>query len=186
MRVKKNKTETIYFKNFVSRDCIIKFSTGNSTDPVNMAKELVQFMNREDIKQEYGDKIYLLLDTDVNQNKQKQIDEAFKICNANGIEVILSNPTFEIWYKLHFEYTTKYFRSSKQVKDEIKLKIKDYSESMNIYPFIKSNVQIAIVNAKKLEEYHRANGRNTNSEECNPNTYVYKIVEELLERTSFT
>lgn len=31
-----NKTEEVYFKNFHSRKCIIKFSTGNSTDPVRM------------------------------------------------------------------------------------------------------------------------------------------------------
>ena len=34
----KNKTEKIYLKNFASRECIIKFSTGNSTDPVRYGR----------------------------------------------------------------------------------------------------------------------------------------------------
>lgn len=68
-----NRTEKTYFNNFSSRECIIKFSTGNSTDPLNMAKDLVNFIKDEDIKKEYGDEIYLVIDTDINQNKQKQI-----------------------------------------------------------------------------------------------------------------
>ncbi|MCL2859362.1 MAG: hypothetical protein FWF46_02080 [Oscillospiraceae bacterium] len=39
-----NKTEKRYFSNFASRECMIKFSTGNSTDPVGMARDLIKFM----------------------------------------------------------------------------------------------------------------------------------------------
>ena len=56
----KNKPETIYRKNFSSRECIIKFSTGRHTDPVGMANDLIEFIRKEDIKKEYGDKMYLL------------------------------------------------------------------------------------------------------------------------------
>ena len=45
----KNKTETIYLKNFSSRKCIIKFSTGKHTDPLGMANDLIEFIKNEDI-----------------------------------------------------------------------------------------------------------------------------------------
>ena len=105
----KNKTENIYFKNFSSRECIIKFSTGNSTDPRGMLNDLKRFIETEDISIEYGDKVYLLIDFDVNQNKEKQIKEVYHECEKIGIKLIISNPTFELWYILHFGYSTKIY-----------------------------------------------------------------------------
>lgn len=180
----KNKTESIYFKNFSSRECIIKFSTGNSTDPVGMANNLVNFIQQEDIKKEYGDVIYLLIDTDMNITKQKQIDEAKIICNKHGIELITSTPTFEFWYILHFEPTTKIYQNSAQVKNEIKKKIDGYTESMNVFPVLADKVDNAISNAKKIEQYQLKNGQDLNSCDCNPYTRIYKVVEELKIRNS--
>ena len=182
----KNQTETIYFKNFSSRECIIKFSTGRHTDPVGMANDLVEFIKNEDIKAEYGDKIYLLIDTDINQNKQEQINEAKKICNENDIELISSTPTFEYWYILHYGYTSKSYQSSVQIKNEMKTKIHSYSESMDVYPIIKDKTATAIVNAKKIEKYQEENGQVIDSEEANPHTSAYKVVEELNKRNHKT
>ena len=178
----KNKTETNYFKNFSSRECIIKFSTGRHTDPVGMANDLVEFMKREDIKAEYGDKSYLLIDTDINQNKQGQINEAKDICDRNDIELITSTPTFEYWYILHYGNTAKKYQSSKQVKDDLKTKIANYSESINIYPLIEDKTEEAIKNAKCIEKYHLENGQVIDNENANPHTSVYKVVEELNNR----
>ena len=178
----KNKTETIYFRNYLSRECIIKFSTGTHTNPVGMANDLIEFIKREDIKAEYGDKIYLLVDTDINQNKDKQINEAKNICSKYDIQLITSTPTFEFWYILHYIDTTKIYQSSKQVKDELKFKIPNYSENLNIYNVIKDRTDIAIENARKIEKYHLNNNKVVDSENANPHTSVYKVVEELKNR----
>ena len=79
-----NKTEGIYFKNFNSRKCIIKFSTGNSIDPVGIFNDLIKFLNN-DIGREDEDKYYVVLDTDVNQDKQGQIDKVKKIATNKNI-----------------------------------------------------------------------------------------------------
>lgn len=178
----KNKTETIYFKNFSSRECNIRFSTGNHTDPVGMANDLVQFIKEEDISSEYDDKVYLLIDTDVNQKKQAQLNEAKGICEKNRIELITSTPTFEIWYRLHYGFSTKIYQNSKQVKEEMNDKIENYSESMDVFQLLKDKTGIAIENAKKLEKYQKENGQVLGSENCNPYTAVYKVVEELIHR----
>lgn len=180
----KNKTETIYLKNFSSRKCIIKFSTGKHTDPLGMANDLIEFIKNEDIKEEYGDKIYLIIDTDVNQNKQSQINKAKKICKSNNIELITSTPAFEYWYLLHFGYTSKSYQSSMQIKNDIKSKIPSYSESMNVYPIIKDKTSTAIANAKKIEKYQKENGQVIDSEKANPHTSAYRVVEELIKKNN--
>lgn len=180
----KNRTENLYLRNFSSRECIIKFSTGNSTDPIGMLNDLKRFIESEDISTEYGDKVYLLIDFDVNQNKEKQIKEVQSECEKVGIELIISNPTFELWYILHFGYTTKMYQSSKQAKDETKKLIPGYTESMDVFLILKSKMQYAILNAKKLEKYHIENGQAFACENCSPYTNVYELIEELNKRNS--
>lgn len=180
-----NETEQIYFNNFKSRECIIKYPDGNSTDPVGMANELVSFMNSEDINSENGDKIYLLIDTDVNANKQKQIDEAKKICDECGIELITSTPSFEFWYMLHFGYTTGPYTSSKDIKRKMKKKIDDYTESKDVYPIIKDNTDEAMDCAERVEKFHKQNGRKIDSEDANPHTSAYRVLKEIKKRNKF-
>ncbi|MFQ8661601.1 MAG: RloB family protein [Clostridia bacterium] len=177
----KNKTEEIYFKNFNSRQCIIKFSTGNSTDPVGIVKDLIRFIEN-DIGREKDDKYYVVIDTDINQNKQSQIDKARELAIENGIEFITSIPTFEYWYILHFEYTTKIYNSSEAVQNAMKEKIKGYTKSMNIYNLLKEKTDVAIKNAKEVEKYHLKEGKSLDNENSNPYTGVYKVVEELIRR----
>jgi hypothetical protein len=179
-----NKTEKIYYSNFASRECILMFSTGNSTDPIGMVNDLVNFIKKKDIKIEYGDSIYLVLDTDINKNKQKQIEAAKKICNKEGIKLITSTPTFELWYILHFGFTTKKYISSQQLKKDLKNKIINYNESLNVYPLFKDKLNTAILNAKQLEEYQLKNEQQLDNENCNPYTAVYKVVEDLIKRNN--
>ena len=175
----KNKTETTYFKNYIGRECIVKFSTGIHTDPVGMANDLVDFLKTEDLGIEHGDKVYLLIDTDVNENKQEQIDKAKEICINNNIELVTSTPAFEFFYMLHFDYTTKCYQSSKQIKSELRKKIPKYSEKMNVYPLIYKQTEKAIENAKKVEKFHLKNNQNIDSDKANPHTGAYRVVEEI-------
>ncbi len=177
----KNKTEETYFRNFNSRKCIIKFSKGNSTDPVGIVNDLIKFIDTK-IEREENDKYYAVFDTDVNKSSQTQIDEAKKLAEKNGVEIITSTPTFEFWYILHFLYTTKTYNSSEDVIEDMLDKIEGYTKNMNLYPVIKENTKFAIENAKKVEKYHINLGQELDNENCNPYTGAYKIVEELIKR----
>ena len=176
-----NKTEETYYRNFNSKKCIIRFSKGNSTDPVGIVKDLLNFINTE-IGREEKDKYYAVFDTDVNQNKQAQIEEAKKLAIENGVEIITSTPAFEIWFLLHFGYSTKCFLSSEDVKEAVKKKIDNYSEKVNVYPIICAKTMDAIKNAKQLEKYQIDLGQTLENENCNPYTAAYKVVEELIKR----
>ena len=66
-----NMTEENYFKHFQNRnnDYNVKFAYGHDTDPVGMIKSLINYMKKEDINMENGDKIYCVFDGDLNINK---------------------------------------------------------------------------------------------------------------------
>lgn len=113
-----------------------------------------------------GDKAYCIFDTDTDPNKNKIINEAIKLANKKGIQIITSTPCFELWFYLHFAYVIK----------KLKKYYPKYEKNINIFPNINDKVNITIENAKKLEKYQINLNRAINSTEANPNTEVYKIV----------
>lgn len=175
-----NKTEMNYFKRYNNRGnkYTIKFTKGNATDPVNMVKYLVKKMKQEDISTKNGDKIYCIFDADTNESKQKQIEEAKKIADKHGIELVISIPSFEIWFLLHFNYYTRYLDNT-SLLHELKRYIPTYKKSEDVYDILLERKENAIKNAKKLEEYQKDRGFNKIDVKCNPYTSVYKIIEDL-------
>lgn len=89
----KKSTEYLYFRNFASRNLRIQFSTGNSTDPKGMLNDLLKYINNEDIKNEDFYKIFLVLDTDLDERRINEIKLIKKECDKHNIEIITSAPT---------------------------------------------------------------------------------------------
>ena len=179
-----NKTEEIYFRNYQKRTnpYNIKFAYGHDTDPVGMIKSLISYMKKEDINTENADKIYCVFDADIDINKQKRIDEAIKLASENGIEIIISIPCFELWYRLHYSYTSKIYFSNKEIINDLKSYIPNYEKNMNIYNIIEDKTNIAIENSKKLEKEQIRDGKEIININCNPYTSVYKPVEYIINR----
>ncbi len=177
----KNKTEKIYFKNFHSKKCIVKFANGNSTDPKGIVQDIINYVESE-IDVDENDKIYAVFDTDVSKNKQSQIEEAKKLANKHGVEIITSTPSFELWFLLHFEYTTKLFVSNKELQSYLKNYIEGYAKNNNTYLDISTFTKEALKNSKRLEKYHCDKGQALDNVDCNPYTSVYKVVDELIKR----
>ncbi len=173
----KNQTERLYFNNFKTRDVIIKFSKGNETDPKGMLDKLINFLNSEGIDTNNGDKAFLILDGDVDSSKQIQLNSTIEKAKANNIEVILSIPCFELWYLLHFIYTSKPYTSNQQLIKDLKKHLPDYSKNSDVFAQIKGYTDVAITNSKKLEQFHVDNGQVLNNINCNPYTGVHKVVE---------
>ena len=142
-----------------------------------MLEDLINYMKKEDISADKQDKIYLVLDTDLEDYKIKELLEVEAICQEKGIEIITSAPTFEIWYLMHFRSNNLVFQSSEAVKKSLKDYIKDYKETKNIYPIISENTAKAIKTAKKCEQ--RGKETNDNNYQVNPHTDVYKIIENI-------
>lgn len=175
-----NKTEKNYFNNFESSKSKfnISYTKGNDTDPLKLVKMLIEEINKLELDLDGRDIAYLIFDTDTDLNKNKIISDAIKLARKKKIKVITSTPCIELWFLLHFEYTTSYMNSDEVIK-RLRKYFPKYKKSINIYPYINNNTDNAICNAKRLEKYQIAIGNIIESVEANTNTLIYKIVEEL-------
>lgn len=182
---KDNKTEELYFMNFQNRNnpYVIKPITCSSvTDPLLMVKVLIAYIKREGINLADNYKAYCVFDTDVDSNKQERIDRAIELAKDNNIEIILSTPCFEVWYREHYGYTRRYYSSSDDVITDLRRKIPKYKKNIDIYDDIKEMTDNAIENCKRLEKEQCENGKSIRSVQCSPYTGVYRVVEYLIKK----
>ena len=171
----KKSSEYYYFRNYASRNLRIQFSTGNSTDPKGMLDDLLKYIYNEDIKSEDNCRIFLVLDTDLNERRINEIKEIESECTKHNIEIITSAPTFEIWYVIHYRNKRLKFQSSQDVKKELQNINGIYTESMDMYKIIKNSTDNARSIAKTLEQQIIRNNEDLLS--ANPRTSIYKILD---------
>lgn len=176
-----NKTEKNYLSNFSGRDkdYIIKPVPGNETDPINLVRQTIQKVKDLSLDLSEDDKAYCVFDTDTKPEKNIQIESAIKLAKDNDIIPIVSAPCVELWFLLHYEYTTAVINSN-DVIERLKKHYPKYEKNCNIYSEIKDRVDIAIKNSKKLEKYQKQNNKKLQTVDTNPYTEMYKLVEELM------
>ena len=179
----KNKTEKTYFSNFEDGKKLynITYARGNNTDPLKLVKMLIKEIDELKLDLQDDDVAYCIFDTDVDPNKNKIIEEAIQLARRNNIKIITSSPCFELWFLLHYDYTTANMDSEEVIK-RLKEYYPKYEKNINIYPDIIKEIDLAIDRAKKLEKYQTDNNRRIGTVEANPNTEVYKIVEYLMKK----
>ncbi len=178
-----NKTEKNYFNNFENgqKSYNITYTRGNDTDPLKLVQMLIRGIEELELDLTAEDKAYVVFDTDMDLNKDIIIKEAIELAKANNIKVITSTPSIELWFLLHYEYTTASM-SNDDVKKKLKKHYPKYEKNINIYPIINQNVNKAIGRAKRLEKYQLDNGKKIGTVDANPSTEMYKIVEDLLKK----
>lgn len=126
---------------------------------------------------------YCVFDRDTHPT----FDAALKLIEKHNkhaspkIKAIISNPCFEIWFLLHYKYSTRSYMSNiggkkawEYIIEEIPSNFfRSYAKgSYNIYDELKGNTPIAIKNAEKLAEYQQ------NNQNSNPYTDVFRLVTE--------
>lgn len=173
----KKSSEYYYFRNHTNRDLRIQFSTGNSTDPKGMLEDLIKYIHNEDIASEDNCRIFLVLDTDLDEKRISEIKEIEQRCIDNNIEIVTSAPTFEIWYVMHYRNNRLKFQTSKEVKRELQNLNGTYTESMDMYKIIKDSTDNARSTAKYLEQQIIRN--NEDLLNSNPHTSIYKILDAI-------
>lgn len=175
-----NRTETKYLENFRRHlsEYSIVFARGNDTDSLGVINNTIYSMNEEELNLKEGDLVYSLIDYDVNVPREKlnKLNIAIEKAQENNIKVLISNPTFEIWYLLHYRYSTKSFNSNEDVIYELKKYIKNYQKNLDVYNRLIDKLPNAIDNAKKLENYHSKQGNTSLGDKC-PSSDVYKLME---------
>lgn len=178
----RNKTEKQYFSNFQgqSHGFSLRFvNAGNNTDVESLYKAIVLKWKDMELNSEAGDKAYVVIDLDNDSHKAELLVECMKANNNPSIYFIVSNPTFEIWFLLHFRYTTKHFETGDELMTELRKYIPQYKKNQDEYVSLQDKMNDAIYNSKQLEQYFGS--ARWPSEQCNPRTDVGRLVEMLLQ-----
>lgn len=175
----KNKTESLYLKNFNrrGRPQIIK-ADGNETDPVKMMGQLAKQAAKLGLSVRLGDKAYCIFDTDTDRLRQAQIDAAL-MKQTELLKVIASAPCVEEWFLCHFRYSTKYLTSDDAI-DELKRYIPEYTKNSDIFKQIENKTEQAIERARHLEQFHDDQRRRKHSVDRNPSTDMYQVIEYIM------
>nr|WP_129409637.1 RloB family protein [Marinitoga lauensis] len=120
------------------------------------------------------DQIWFVFDKD--EVKDQDFNNTINKLEKNGYKAIYSNPCFELWYLLHYDFYQASLSKEHCLK-KLKEKIPEYEKnSEDMYNKLKDKMEIAIDNAKKLEELKKDI---KSFSKKNPYTNVYKLVEEL-------
>ena len=173
-----NVTETLYFRQFNRPHTgysIKVLASGSSTDPEGMLANLDRFWLTNDLNPEKGDRGFIVLDLDCDDRKGrliKKLEEKSEIAHF-----VVSNPCFEVWFLLHFRYTTHALNGSAETIRELRRYISDYEKNRDISEILAGQTDTAYENAKKLIRYFEENGARWPSNECNPRTDIPEILD---------
>lgn len=122
------------------------------------------------------DEVWCVFDTE-NPNENPTLKDAIEKAKKAKLNLAVSNPSFEYWYFIHFECSSRPFANGQEMKRTLKTHIPDYEESANVFPKIDNLTPTAIKNAEKLRK------QSPRSWELfpNPSTGVDKLVQEINE-----
>lgn len=145
---------------------IVAKETGTPKTLVEQAKKYKKSIEQD----EYGknDEIWCVFDLD----EHPFVLEAKQQARDNGLRVVMSNPCFELWLLLHFQYHSAPI-SRKAVACECKKHMVDYEK--HIPPGIFAYVDTAIQHARRLAKWQESR----NSSGKNPSTDVHVLVERV-------
>lgn len=187
-------TEPQYFAHYRNRQTNIEIRViggrtgGGETDYTSLIRKAAEYKNKNQMSESNGDAVWVVADGDVNYNspdpvreKDLMLAKARKQADAKGIRLAISNPCFEFWYLLHFQYTTRYFRDYTAVENALTTYLPDYEKSDDVYSQLCERTDTAIQNAGRVAQYHLQNGNKPPfGIAVNPFTDIYQLVESLL------
>ena len=187
-------TEVNYFTDLKQDQRLItvefKIVHSNNSDPMSVVNYAEQ-LRKERLKQNKidgtpkYDRVFCLIDRDQHQNYKNALAKAKK----SNIEVIRSIPCFELWFLLHYRYSTKYFACYDDLLPDLTKHCSGYSKNMDIYSLLADKRETAIEHAKRLCKYWHLTDdcsqvideqANLAREDPNPFTEVHRLVSILI------
>lgn len=176
----RNKTEITYFDHFKERSAPFNLycKPCESTDILSMAKKAASIFVENDLDLDLGDRVFCLVDLDLEQTKYDKFITAKK--KYKKIDIIPSNPCFEVWLQYYFTKYPKVVPSSQKVKEEMAKILPGYTESMDV--IAEANIDLsnhvqAIQNSELRNSYY---SDNQSLIERNPYTEVATVVALLI------
>lgn len=173
-------TEPRYFKQFcvdhrIGSNVVIEVSAGS--DALTVAENAIALLekNKREAKAKRAarfDEVWAVFDREA-KNQNVRFNDALMACIGSGVKLAVSNPCFEFWLLLHFDFDCRRFSNCGQVAAELRKKCLPFAKNTIPVELVR-RVEVAVGNATKLcgEKPHR------NGHEC-PTTLVHSLIESL-------
>jgi len=180
------KTEPLYFNDFRRhlQTCgiiiegleVINTQTKNQL-PSKLFEYALEKSIEFDFDIESGDSVWCVFDYDeFGQNILKSME----LKKYEKIHKIVSTRCFELWYLLHYKYSTAFIQNTDGLEKQLSKYMKcKYEKNKSYFKELFDKQEEAIKNAKELVIFHESNGVRPYSQEHNPYTDVFKLVEYL-------
>ncbi len=170
------KTEPNYFQSSMFRNdrTFPKINPGKC--PGNDANGLKQWaesiMKTDFVK---GDRIWIVLDKD--ENDLQKLHNLKEWCEENDVGLAFSNPCFELWLLIHFNYV-----DSSMNKEDLIAKLtqnlrEQYDKSKDYSHIFSEKIETAVRNARTLREHNGQSGKRCNQ---NPFTNIDMLIADLM------
>lgn len=177
----RNKTETNYFSHFQNQAqeySLRMVKAGNNTDIESLYNIIERKWTDLKLSEEEGDKAFIVFDLDNDDDKISKTKKVIKLNDVIGISFVSSNPTFEIWFLLHFRNTAKYYADGKAVITDLKKYIADYSKNRDVFELCEPKMKDALDNTEKLRKHFLS--VESDLWKCNPMTEVDRLIKILI------
>ena len=144
-------TEKNYFEKYRERgagyEVIVRKSPENT--PNKILKFCINQINELGIDLRNGDFAFCVFDVDYN--KEDSLNRVLSEARRRGIQIILSNPCFEIFFLLHFTDRIHHLSTPKETKEEMNLYVADYSETKDYWKRLLPERSIALTRCRGFE-----------------------------------
>lgn len=126
------------------------------------------------------DEIWIIFDVDANPDST--INQVIQEARDSNINIVISNPCFELWLVLHCQDQTGYIERDNVQRMARELGIIDEDRRKHIDPHahqtLLNEYDKARTRAKRLEAMHEGNGSKSWE---NPSSQVWKFVDRLIQ-----
>jgi RloB-like protein len=174
------------FRNELRGYWIVILAPWKGSDPksvVEAAKEARDARRAQAARDEADpfDEVWVVFDTEGPQDDHRQRAARGAIDQARSLKFLtaVSNPSFEYWLLLHFEWCVRTLADGAAVCHLLERHIPGYDKGMDCYAITRSHVPTAIKHAKRVfAERHQ--GSSHHPCDCHACTEVHRLIESLL------
>ncbi|MBE6421134.1 MAG: RloB domain-containing protein [Elusimicrobium sp.] len=165
-------TEEIYFNGFKDRDSsyVLHIRRRNSA-PQNLPRQVSNILQGVHLRGS-SPEIWLVVDKD-----NFPIEKAAALTKAKKYYFAYSIPSVEIWFLLHFCYTSASMTPAQAINRLSSYLDLPYEKTKDYFELLAPHQITAINHAKKLEQHHMK--QKANLLKANPYTNIYMLVEKL-------
>jgi RloB-like protein len=143
------------------------------SDPQNVVEKAKARMQEIGFDIEIGDQCWCVIDIDHNlkDGHKKNLLAAKKMAKEKSIEIVFSNPCFEVWLHMHLHDCTPFVGlTAKSYIDELKKKNPGYR---------KDNMNISVDSWKKARDLAKSTAVSATPWPDNPGSDVFKLMDSL-------